>query len=797
MKRLPLWLLLALLSVLCPAPPALAQGGGVVTLDLVEFGVGNAFRPGGWVTLRLRVSDASPSPREIMLRANGFDPDGDTPVYETVIAAPGLAGRDAWLSMYLPYDFEPGQAVTVQAFEAEPVQNGPRSHEPGRLLVARGFIPIAPEGGSRAAARPVDQQAAMLGIIGTRAPGIRQYNFSASGTDWPPLGHERIDPVQFGPDSVPDTWIGLAPFEFLVWASDADPTRLGSERASAIRQWVRRGGHLVILLPLDAQLWQDPRSNPIAGLMPDAELRRRDLGEREIRDLLPMLTRAVAPSVSETLQMHEFVPIENGSRTAMIPLLADPSGRVLAARRLVGMGMVSVIGLELDRPQPDADVFWHRILGRRGRIVSSQTEATALQTTQDIRFTSRQQFWLDRDIPDKIAKTGRAAAGLGLGFAVFALYWLVAGPLGYAILRRYNKTQHAWLLYVAAAGLFTVIAWSGAAAIRPSTVEAAHLTILDHVYDQGEQRARSWMSLLVPRYGEARVRVVPDSMDATPNLLTAWQPRERGSTTGFPDTRSYIVDGRRPEEASIPVRSTVKQLQIDRSGQPIRDWGMPRPTVGPDGSSDPALWLDARGLPAGRLVHSLPGVLRDARLIVVRGQRTVGPLGREREDIPADALAFAIGDWRPDSSLDLSELAAQFITTAEDEIDHGLQTWLNGITPRVSATLPGSTTAARPGGDPISRLTAGGFFGLIEPPRYDRATQFAGPELARRWSLHGLDMSLWTTQPSIIVIGHIDGPCPIPLVVGDESPVRPEFSGTTIVRWVYPLSGRPPAWPRP
>lgn len=799
MKRLPLLLVLLPLLLIAAASPARAQptGGGVVTLELVEFGVGNAFRPGSWTTLRLRVSDASSTPREIMLRASGFDPDGDTPVYETVIAAPGLGGRDAWLSMYLPYDFDPGQAVRVQAFEAEPVQNGPRTHSPGELLVSRAFIPTSSDEGSRTAARPIDQQAAMMALIGTRAPGVRQYNFAAPGTDWPPLGHERIDPVQMNPDSVPDLWIGLDPFEVIVWASDADPTRLGPERATAIREWVRRGGHLVVLLPLDAQLWQDPRSNPIAGLMPDADLRRRELDERQVRNLMPLLTRAVAPAVSETLQLHEFVPVENAPRNAMIPLLADADGRILAARRLVGLGMVSVVGLELDRPSPDADVFWHRILGRRGRIVSSQAEAAALQTTQEMRFNSRQAFWLDRDIPDQIAKTGRAAAGLALGFAVFALYWLVAGPLGYALLRKFKKTQHAWVMYLAAAGVFTLIAWSGAAAIRPARVEAAHLTVIDHVYDQGVQRTRSWMSLLVPRYGEALVRVPPDAPDAPANLLTAWQPRERGGVIGFPDTRAYLLDARRPSEASIPVRSTVKQLRIDRAGQPVRDWGMPRPTVGPDATSDPALWLDQRGLPAGRLVHSMPGVLRDARLIVVRGQRTVGPLGREREDIPADALAFPIGDWGPDSPLDLSELASRFITTAEDELDHGLQAWLNGITPRVLSSGPIAGAGARTGGDPISRITAAGFFGMIEPPRYDRAQAFAGPGLARRWSMHGLDMSRWLTQPCIIVIGHIEGPSPVPLTVGEESAVRPVFSGTTLVRWVYPLPGRTPAWPEP
>jgi hypothetical protein len=48
-----------------------------------------------------------------------------------------------------------------------------------------------------------------------------------------------------------------------------------------------------------------------------------------------------------------------------------------------------------------------------------------------------------------------------------------------------------------------------------------------------------------------------------------------------------------------------------------------------------------------------------------------------------------------------------------------------------------------------------------------------------------LDLSTWFTRPCVIIIGELKGsPCPIPMRLDGRELLS---TGTTIVRWIYPL----------
>ena len=69
---------------------------------------------------------------------------------------------------------------------------------------------------------------------------------------------------------LPDRWQGLAGLDALVWTPDrggdpADPLAVSGAQLGALREWVYRGGHLVVMLPQVGQTWT---RSPLADLLP-------------------------------------------------------------------------------------------------------------------------------------------------------------------------------------------------------------------------------------------------------------------------------------------------------------------------------------------------------------------------------------------------------------------------------------------------------------------------------------------------------------------------------------------------
>ncbi len=776
--------MIGVLTVPGRAQDVIASGEVIVELFDGEFGVGGQVRPGDWAGIRLRITDSAAEPRELLLRVAGSDPDGDTPMFESVVASSPGTSRDAWVYVRLPSRL--GGSVLVTAYEAIATDDEQRPYRAGERL-----------GGALLRPRAVrDPTTGLYAVLNSRGGlGLTQYAVRAQNEEASPLANERTEIVtQLGAEMLPDRWMGLEPFEVVVWG-DADPLQLGTERPRAIMEWVARGGHLVIALPALAQEWTNPRSNPLAELLPRVtiqpvapsyDLNRlgplfmgREARESEGMDLsLPDASVVVRELVADPLAREREA----------IPILTDPDGRVLVSRRLVGQGMVTLIGIDFNaRPflrhsLPQAEVFWNRVLGRRGayrsiaELTNQSTEVGKLRAmTRD-----RQERWYDDDVGDEIATSGRSAAALLLGFIAFSLYWLVAGPLGYAVLKRYGLVRHAWLGYLAAGGVFTLLAWSGAIALRPKSVSARHLSIIDHVYEQPVQRARSWMSLLIPWYGDATVRV--DSTEGFHNMVAPWSPRDGGATAVFPDARGYAIDARDPNTMSFPTRATVKQLDAIWTGEPLEDWRMPRPVLSADQQGEPTLTVDSNGRAVGVLRHDLPGELTDVLIVTVRGQALVG--SPSAEDVRGPMLfvsnAASRNAWAPGAELDLSTLDAwePFGLTLDRMVPDA-----RGI----SVTDPDPLF-----GDLEDRLRALSFFHLLEPPVFTPENTRGGT-LPRRWQTHGWDLSRWLSQPCVIVVGVLrDSPMPVPMTIGSGREIASR--GTTLVRWVYPLEGNPPGW---
>lgn len=793
------------LAILLLAPPALAQSESRgVTLDVIDFGVGNRVRPGGWVGIRLRLTDTSTRPRELLVRVSGWDPDGDRPFYEQVVPAGDGSSRDVWMYVKIPYGFGPSATLDARVYEAVATDDPARPYRPGDTPLFQSLIsPSVPSQGG-GSAQVIAAEDGLIGIVGRGQLGLNDYAQTSGNESWPPLAHERVEIVtQLAPTDLPDRWIGLSPFEVLVW-TDADPSALGTERPRALIEWIRRGGHLVVVLPPIGQAWTTPRSNPLFDILPHVSVSRRE-SLTDTGPLFPLLSSRRPPADAPDIVIHDLTPLPNANWRNAYPVLTDPDRNVIVARRLEGLGMVTLVGLDLASPAlrsqpPRADRFWNRVLGKRGEYPTS-ADLNAPGVIHD--FPTRRPYWFDQDIASIVAKQGRSAAGLFAGFFVFALYWLIAGPLGYTILKRMGWHRHAWVAYVASAAAFTLIAWGIAITIRPKRVDGNHLTFIDHVYEQPYQRTRTWMSLLIPSYGDASLVVdggedLPDARFH--NLVAPWQNRRmEGRATGFPDARDYPVDGRDPSHPLFPTRATVKQFVVDWAGLPRDGWGMPTPILAPGETGIPALTLvrDADGIFNGEvkgiLTHDLPAPLTDVLLIINPGQREISPQVGPRAMPPARAykLAGTLASWEPTERLDLAQLTA-------DSPVSTLEAYLDNLVPPARSGLSFQADDEDLSGDPTARLTALALYPFLRPVTSTTSAQ--EQPLVRRWDTHTLDLGKWLTQPCIIIIGHMrqDSPSPTPLTITDGGEPRTfRTRGHTVVRWVYPLPPHPPTWARP
>lgn len=840
-------------------------GSSEVDVRVAQCGVASAARVGDWFGLQVELQDSAAKIRNVVVRLSMKDADGDIAFYERAALPNPGRWESVWLYARLPFtaeslgtlDITVHEAIETGAADAAGADGSGSSGAASSIGVTAGkrFNAGRVIGGTRyPIQRIIPAHVTTWAVIGDRGAGLEQYGAvrmpkSFGLNDPPPTGHELIE--VFRPQSLtalPDRWMGWAQFEVIAWTGGSSasaggrdqPNQLSESQAAAIKEWVRRGGHLVIVLPPVGQPWlgSGAAGNPLSDILPTVGVRRVE--GVNLEPFRTLLTNARDAALPKNATVQYLIPNSSTDTYSAMsiydaPFTADGASagttRPVVVRRLVGAGAVTVVGLDVASPlltdvanALQAHVFWGRVLGERMETPSPTEIARRSLTTngiEDRAGTVESAASLDESIGGRLRMSGESAAGLLLAFVVFLAYWLIAGPLGYFGLKAKGLRQHSWLGFVGATVIFTGIAWGGANLLKGRQVSVRHVTIVDHVFGQSNQRARTWLNIYFPTYGEEEVSTLGEAASggggggaaSGRNIVAPWEPPESSRLTdSFPDARGYGVDARSSGSLSVPVRATAKQFQVDWAGALGSKWGMPLPEAAAGGStpsSVPGTATDAAGGATiklgdeirlvqrpnargrertwalqGQLTHNMPVPLQDVAVIVNLGVRErVNP----RTGQFFNGAVVSIREWKPGQPLDLGSLFPLELNS-----NNSVETWLNGRPAMAVRSSFDVTFSLQEQNDNLADIALYSLFGLVA--KQSNNSLMAG--WAVRRASHGYDVSRWLTQPSVIIIGRMDNvACPVPVTVGGEALPNSTSRnlGTVIVRWMYPLPASPPA----
>lgn len=794
---------------------AVACLAGAQDFDIVirQFGVGSMYRPGEVTGMQLEITNNLPETMPVWVQWDIPNADGD--IEEAGRSLTLTSGRATTVWLYAPLS-PPPRAVnndtiwTVRVFEERD------QRKRGELAATR----VSP---ALAGSTPVPIESSMIGVVGANTMGLEDYDSkSISGIPRPEAAHEPTRVVRgITPAMLPDRWDGLKGFEAIAW-SDAKPSELRIDQAAALREYVQHGGHLIIDLPQIGDPWSLGVSgrNELEDLLPARSLNKVPRRDESVPllDMLPILSKSRQLLDSQKIKMAIRVFKDlNGSFDAIDnyyePLIALPDGRVVVVRRTYGHGFITVIGIDLSRQLssfgiPHADVFWNRILGRR---IDTPTQAEIVAMNNDKRLTRSTATEVRAGsgvaIEQTIALSGEASRALLLALFLFGAYWLLAGPLGFAILRKQKISHHAWVAFVVAIALFTAIAWGSVSLLRTDKIGVKHVTFLDYIAqpegDRGEadpQLARcvSWLSVYLNKYGPVQLGLEPSQ--GVRNELLSWAAPRRESQP-FPNIDRYTVDvGRDPTIFGIPARSTTTQLYANWMGPLDRDWGG-MISASANNPVDVTIINGSEMDLTGTLQHSFPSSLTNVLVIWVKNVRITPRTFQttdENKELPWSMMAdsgkmlnvgsaWIVNSWDPDTPFDLKEKlfsggsgAAPLQITLDRRFIEDYK--------RDSRTSGYSGLSANPSADEARKyFEMLSVFSQLKPPEYltakdknDEPIVAVSRDLGRE-----LDLSAWFTRPCLIVIGRLENSAtPLPLrIEGEEH----ETSGLTIVRWIYPL----------
>lgn len=782
------WLALALLlgSVLCIAPAAQAQQSGVQLQPISRpvTGLGGLVRRGTWTPVRLDLFNESVEVRRVVCRWLLTDDDGDEVIAQRAIDLTPQRAQQVWLYANPPLNQIANVRWVFQVVDAD-----------SNALLAQ-------QSAEMASGAYLSPTVGVVGVCGVEDMGLSPYQ------KWVSAHEQTVVALGLDLETLPDRWYGLSMLSTLVWgpndSGDPASTAMSSGTQQAVREWVFRGGHLVIVLPAVGQTWTSSPLSDVLGPIGPGDMQRVDAVPPfkvfgTLHAMTPMTMVAFDPPEEAGYNPVFTVPVTPAAAEGEVP--GPAVDHTIAVSRRYGFGQVTIVGLDLTDTKifdsiqgSDLHRVWTRLLGWRASksgvlMTAAELEDQKADLTHAERINNR--FELGGWVDTRIAKQATAGPAIGLAVVLFIIYWAVALVSFPGLLRGRGWDRFSWLIFLCVVGLFTAVAWGGAAMLRPARTSATHFTVLDIDGNNGNARTRSWVSLFVPRFDDVNVAVPSDRDAILPNdLINVISSPGVGMSiegAGYVDTQAYSFEADRPDNVTVPIRATTKPFTIDFLGQIAAPReGLDEPFVMPRAKD---LVVGASGLPTGSVTHQFEDALTDVLIIYCPGGT-----GQARDNSWKPIVWRYVNpsggaSWEPGVPMPMpTSLAAGDRLWAYPDQVSAQRFWNSEGFLGEQVAGRGFDESNNSDADLIYDISLLSFYDAMPPPLINRnggnawnmTTDFA---VYQRTVMRGIDMTALTTGHRLIIIGHLrDSRCPTPFSVdGDEVPTE----GWTVVRWIY------------
>lgn len=465
--RLALLALLALWFAGVGGAAAQTDGGLQALIELrVDAGYDGYFRELEWLPVRVRVVNNGPDVTgRLVVR-----PETSGEAITNTFSAPVVLPQGAQQTIFL--------YVTARTF-ADQVRVDLLT-EAGAVLGSASDQVRAVRAGDRIAVAFTDAAVGAVDLSGAALGG-----FTAYQADWTT-------------DELPSRAAALAGIDLMLF-SDVDTGALTADQRTALADWVRAGGQLVVA---GGAGWQATAAG-LAELLPLRPAATVTAGS--LAPLADWLRLDPGPLTGDNLIVATGALSEDAKT-----LVALEDGAPLLARRFAGNGVVDYLAADPNNAPlrgwaglPD---LWYTLETSWGSLPGwargVENWAQAQQAVSIIPGVD--------PLPDILP--------LGLFLLV---YVVVVGPVNYLILTRLNRREWAWLTIPLSIGIFSLIAWVVGSNLRGTEPILNRLTVVQAWPDEERAASEGLVGLLSPRRAQYTLETgVGDTLRPVPAAQT-------------------------------------------------------------------------------------------------------------------------------------------------------------------------------------------------------------------------------------------------------------------------------------
>jgi hypothetical protein len=327
------------------------------------------------------------------------------------------------------------------------------------------------------------------------------------------------------PEGLPGRWYGFDAASVVVVDTDDRATiEALRARGQGLREWVRRGGHLVVAGATNIQ----NAAEILGDLLP-----ARPVGTTRLNDSGEIETFAGSTS-SQLLPQNTAMSVAHLETDPSRPvqILAATTATPLVLRGAYGFGRVTLVGIDVGQKPfstwKDRSLFWVRALDLRARGSAEDSAAAAGTGGAFYQNTSGDLAGVLYRIMDRPPGVTLVPFGW-VAFFVF-LYIMLIGPGDYFFLKKVVKRMElTWVTFPLIVIAVSTLAYLGAYALKGSElkivkVDAVDIDQIDHL-----MRGATWTTLFSPQNRDYDVTVSPTAPTAPPprqteKLVSAFGP---------------------------------------------------------------------------------------------------------------------------------------------------------------------------------------------------------------------------------------------------------------------------------